>query len=157
VALKRYFPLRPGQLPRGRIIRAPADLFLVFAGGCVGGAIRYAAGAVSPPGFRFPWPTLAVNLAGAFVVCLVVVLSESLTSARGMRLFVGIGLCGSLTTFASIVDFAYRAIADGRAGEATAYLAASILGGLVVGSLGFVVGRSVAESRRRLAGERRRA
>ncbi len=50
-----------------RIVGRRVDLAPVFLGGCVGGAIRYAASSASPSDARFPWATLVVNLAGAFV------------------------------------------------------------------------------------------
>lgn len=127
----------------------------MFLGGCAGGAIRYAAGSVVETSLRFPWPVLAVNLAGAFVVCLALVLSESLTSSRRLRLFVGIGLCGSLTTMSSVVDFADRVFGHGRPEEAALYLATTIFGGLAAGSFGLVVGRSIRANRWRPLEERR--
>ena len=127
----------------------------MFLGGCAGGAIRYAVSSVGPTSLRFPWPVLGVNLAGAFVLCLAVVVSESLTSARRLRLFIGIGLCGSLTTMSSVVDFADFAFGHGRAEEAVLYLAATVFGGLVVGSFGLVVGRAILATRRRSIKERR--
>lgn len=138
-----------------RLIGGPIDLVLVFLGGCVGGAIRYAASSVSLAGDRFPWATVTVNLTGAFVVCVAVVLAESLTPARRLRLFVGVGFCGSLTTFTSVVDFADRSLGHGRPMEAIAYVAVSILGGLAAGSFGLVTGRSIQASRRRFTEERR--
>ncbi len=138
-----------------RLVGGPIDLGVVFLGGCAGGAIRYAAGSVSLADARFPWATITVNLTGAFVVCVAVVLAESLTSARRLRLFVGIGFCGSLTTLASVVDFADWSLGHGRPVEAIAYVAASVLGGLAAGSFGLVTGRSIQASRRRFTEERR--
>lgn len=131
------------------IVGGPVDLALVFFGGCVGGAIRYAATSASPIDAQIPWTTLGVNLAGAFIVCSALVLAESLTSARWLRLFVGIGVCGSLTTLASVVDFVDRSFGHGRPVAAVEYLAVTILGGLAAGAFGIVAGRSVQASRRR--------
>jgi fluoride exporter len=136
-----------------RLVGGPFDLTLVFLGGCVGGAVRYAVSSSALADGRFPWATLAVNVAGAFVVCVAVVLAESLTSARRFRLFVGIGFCGSLTTFASVVDFVDRSLGHGRPVEAVADVALTILGGLAAGSFGLVTGRSIQASRRRVRKE----
>ena len=129
--------------------RLRADIVaVVFAGGCLGGAARYWATSTHPGG-AFPWSTLAVNLVGAFVLALVVVIASELVSSRYLRPLVGTGFCGALTTFSSVVVSADRLFAHHRAATAVGYLVATLVGGLAAAALGLVTGRALASGRRR--------
>jgi CrcB protein len=121
---------------------------VVFAGGCLGGAARYWATSTHPGG-AFPWSTLAVNLAGAFVLGLVVVVASELVPSRYLRPLVGTGFCGALTTFSSVVVSADRLFAHHRVATALGYLLATIVGGLAAAVLGLFLGRALAGGRRR--------
>jgi CrcB protein len=122
----------------------------VFAGGCVGGVLRYAAGehwATSP--YDFPWPTFGVNVAGAFILALlIVVVSDVLGPSTYLRPLVGTGFCGALTTFSSVVVVADRMFAHGHACTATVYLVVTIAAGLAAGVLGITTGRTFGSYRR---------
>ena len=129
----------------------------VFVGGCVGGVVRYGAVTTWPAGSDgYPWSTLAVNVAGAFVLALVVVIAAELRPSRYLRPLLGAGFCGALTTFSSVVVAAVQLLGQGRWAVAVYYLAANIVGGLAMAALGLVVGRALAENRRRAHGERSR-
>ena len=121
---------------------------VVFAGGCLGGAARYWVTSTHPGG-AFPWSTLAVNLAGAFLLALVVVIASELVPSRYLRPLVGTGFCGALTTFSSVVVAVDRLFAHHRAAIAIGYLLATIAGGLAAAVLGLLLGRSLAGGRRR--------
>lgn len=80
----------------------------------------------------FPWGTLLVNVAGCLIIGAVYALSEKgdILSPE-MRLLLATGFCGGFTTFSS---FAYENIAlmrDGAYLYASAYIAASIVTGLL--------------------------
>ena len=125
-----------------------ADLLAVFLGGSAGGALRYVVVSAWPaPVLALPWSTWAVNVVGSFVVALVVVASESITSGPFLRMALATGLCGALTTFASIVIVADQLAAHGRTDAAIGYVAATIVGGLAAGSLGLVTGRAIRANR----------
>lgn len=117
-------------------------LALVAAGGSLGTATRWLVGRTLPAGL-LPWPTLAVNLTGAFLLGLLLE-GLALGSAdgvphRGWRLFAGTGFLGGLTTYSALaVD------TDALARSAPAWLAASyglgtLAGGLVLCWLGMEV------------------
>ena len=147
---------RPGGSPFGatqqsRWPRLRLDVVVaVFVGGCLGGWARYAATVAWPtPTGRFPWSTLGVNVAGAFVLALVIVVAAELAPSRYLRPLVGTGFCGALTTFSSVVVAVDQLLAHHHPGTAVAYLFATIGAGLVAAMVGLVVGRSVVHRRRR--------
>ena len=135
---------------RGAARLRPDVVAVVFAGGCVGGATRYWFTTAYPTANgAFPWSTLAVNLAGAFVLAVVVVVAAELVPSRYLRPLVGTGFCGALTTFSSVVVSADRLFAHDRVGTAVGYLLATITGGLAAAVLGLLVGRWLATGRGR--------
>jgi CrcB protein len=85
--------------------RQPVLLAWVVLGGCAGTALRVAAEALLPRPAELPLPTLAVNLVGAFVLgALLEGLARRGTDAgrrRVVRLLVGTGFCGGLTTYST--------------------------------------------------------
>jgi CrcB protein len=137
---------RPPRWPRLR-----ADVMLViFVGGCLGGWARYGITSAWPTRTgRFPWATLSVNVAGAFILTIVIVAAADIVSSRYLRPLLGTGFCGAFTTFSSIVVTSDLLFAHHHPGTAVAYLAASIVAGLAAASLGLVLGRAVAANRRR--------
>ena len=120
--------------------RDPRLLLLVGAGGAVGTLARWALALAVPVVAGWPSATLAVNLAGAFVLGL---LLESLLRRgpetprlRRWRLGAGTGFCGGLTTWSSFALETERLLTDGRSATALGYAATSLLGGLVAVVLG---------------------
>ncbi|ANH37305.1 Putative fluoride ion transporter CrcB [Nocardioides dokdonensis FR1436] len=105
-------------------------LLLVGVGGAVGAALRWWLG-VRLDGVRLPLGTLLANLAGSLLLGLFVGLA-----LRGHALaLLGTGFCGALSTYSS---FAVQAHDRGR--RAAAYVVVTVLGSLLLCTLGFVVG-----------------
>jgi fluoride exporter len=138
-------PERLSRWPRFRL----SVVATVFAGGCVGGLARYLADQHWPgTSGLFPWPTFTVNIVGAFVLALlVVVVTDVLDASTYLRPLIGTGFCGALTTFSSVVVDADRLIAHGHAGVATTYVSTSIVAGLAAALLGLALGRAYANGR----------
>lgn len=125
-------------------------LAAVFVGGCVGGALRYAATSTGAPGpDRFPWATFAVNSSGALMLALVVVIAAELAPSRYLRPLLGTGFCGAFTTFSSVVVAADQMAAHRHGGLAAGYVAATATSALAAASLGLVIGRALVANRRR--------
>lgn len=123
---------------------------VVFAGGCVGGWVRHAAVSSWPAGSgAFPWSTLAVNLAGAFLLAVVIVVVGAVRPSRYLRPLLGTGFCGALTTFSSVVVASVQLISGGHADVAAGYLAATVFGGLAAAASGLVLTRRVVGTRHR--------
>lgn len=106
---------------------------VIFVGGCVGGYTRYAVTQTwSTPAHAFPWPIFTVNVIGAFVLGVIVVLATQLPLSRHLRLLVGTGFCGALTTFGSVVVAVDQLLAHHHATTALVYLVATTAAALVV-------------------------
>lgn len=130
---------------------------VVFAGGFAGGALRYAlTSTTNGSAGGFPWTTFAVNLAGAFVLTLIIVLAAEFVPSRYVRPLLGTGFCGALTTFSAVAVAADEMLAHRHPALAIIYVLATVAGGLAAAALGLVAGRAAVAGRRR-AGERSRS
>lgn len=84
---------------------------LVGTGGALGATLRYLVGTlVQPASESFPVGTLTVNILGSFVLAVITFLG----AGSGIGLFVGIGACGSFTTFSSFSVDVVRLWENGR-------------------------------------------
>jgi len=95
---------------------------LVAAGGLAGSVARYwLGGAVQRYADYFPLGTLAVNVAGSFLLGLIMTLSiERGALGANTRLLLSVGFCGAFTTMST---FSYETLALLRDGEAALALA----------------------------------
>jgi CrcB protein len=94
---------------------AVQQLALVCLGGAVGSGVRYlvAVGAVRWLGADFPYGTLIVNLAGAFLIGLVQHLAAAAVLSEDSRLVLSAGVLGGLTTYSA---FSYETVRLVQAG-----------------------------------------
>jgi fluoride exporter len=145
-----------GQSRRSRWPRPRWDvLAVVFVGGCLGGWARYGITSTWPARTgRFPWATFDVNVAGAFVLAVVVVVAADVVSSRYLRPLLGTGFCGAFTTFSAIVVTTDQLFAHHHQRIAVAYVSASIAAGLAAAALGLALARVATASRRRVRRER---
>src|SRR5262249_5371606 len=112
----------------------PAELAAIFAGGMLGALARVGLEDAFPHAAdAWPWITFAVNLAGALLLGWAVV--RLAPSGLG-RPFVGIGVCGTLTTFATLQLELLRMLDAGAWGLAFAYAAVSLVAGMAAVRLG---------------------
>lgn len=109
---------------------------LIGLAGLAGTLCRYwLSGAVGRRyGEEFPWGTLAVNVAGCFLVGLLFQLFEERQAfGETARAAVFVGLLGGFTTFSSYGLQTFALLRDGRVGVAAANVVASnVLGVLMV-------------------------
>jgi CrcB protein len=109
----------------------PARLAAVAAGGALGAAGRRAVVQATGTG-RFPWPVLAVNLAGSLL--LGVLLAEQARRPDhhvALQDLGAIGFCGGLTTFSTFAVEVVAMIDRGDALMAAVYAVTSVAGALV--------------------------
>ena len=107
------------------------ELAAIFAGGFAGAAARAEVGVLLPhaPG-AWPWATLLVNVAGAFLLGYFTTrLQERLPLSAYRRPLLGTGFCGALTTFSTVQLELLRMLDADRLGLAFAYALASVATG----------------------------
>lgn len=129
----------------------------VAVGGVVGTAGRYGLALLWPPSAGgWPWATFVVNVLGAFVLG---GLLEALVRAgddsgwrRRLRLLVGTGFCGSLTTYSTFAVEADLLVRDRATGIAVAYLATSLVSGAAAVAAGIALATGHHYRRARAAG-----
>lgn len=109
------------------------DVALVAAGGALGAVARLAVSAL-PPRAEFPWHTLAINLAGSFVL-------GYLLLGQGMehpwRLAVAVGFLGAFTTLSTYSAETIGLWREGHALWAGLNIAGNALGGPLLAWLGW--------------------
>lgn len=142
-------PERPGRPqpraghPRPAHLR-PGLVGLVALGGACGTLMRYRVAEVVGTHDGWPTATLLVNVVGSFLLGLLLeaLLRRGEESARGrlVRLALGTGVLGGLTTFSSLAIEVERLLADGAAALALGYAATSVTLGLLACGLGVVIG-----------------
>ena len=112
---------------------------LVMAGGALGSLARFCIGDAMTRrlGQGFPWGTLCANLLGAFLAgYLLVWLQTRGGNSPLLRAFLIVGLMGGLTTFSSMMLESLVFARSDRGLMVPAYIAASVVGGLVLVWLG---------------------
>lgn len=121
----------------------PRLLVVVAAGGTLGTAGRYALGHLLPAGGGLPVATLSVNLIAAFALGL---LLEALVRAgaenqsrRVLRLGLGTGVLGALSTYSSLALEIQDMLARGQSALALAYGLGSVVVGLALCFLGVLL------------------
>lgn len=120
-----------------RVVRA----VVIALAGAAGTLVRYAIG-TNVANTSFPWPTLIINLAGSFLLGLVLgrVPAWSTTASTAVT----VGFLGAFTTFSTFAFEATSLLRDDRPGTAAAYVLLSVVLGLAAAAAGWQVGRSFA-------------
>src|SRR5215470_12361360 len=78
-------------------------LLAIYAGGVVGALIRVGLAQAFPPApGTWPWPTFAVNLVGTLLLGYFFGLLRDHPAESLRHPFLGIGICGTLTTFSTL-------------------------------------------------------
>jgi CrcB protein len=140
------------------VVQTIREVVLVAAGGSVGALTRYGVGLAAGKllGRGFPWGTLAVNVAGCFVMGVVLEVlrdldarpAEAMTPAVKLQLSlwrqgVAIGFLGALTTFSSFGADTLRELEGGRPWVSLGNVAANVVLSLAAVWAGMMVMRGV--------------
>jgi len=118
----------------------------VSLGGLLGANARYLIGlwAVERWGVAFPWGTLAINGTGSLVLGFYLTLvTERFTGRSTTRLFVATGFLGAYTTFSTFSYESVRLLQQGAVVTAVAYVAATLVVGLVAILVGVVAAHAL--------------
>ena len=115
------------------------NILAVGAGSFLGGAARYLVTlAMKGVSKGFPWATLAVNLAGCFLIGLLWgVFSKNGTEGSSWALFLTVGLCGGFTTFSTFSKEALMMLQGGNIWGFAGYVAISVIAGIGLVALGY--------------------
>ncbi len=120
-------------------------LLQVALGGALGASARYLTGIAATRllGRGFPWGTLVVNIAGSFLMGVLVVILLQF-SANRFAPFLMTGILGGFTTFSAFSLDVVTLYERGQGGLAIAYVLASVT--LSIGALfaGLSLARSIA-------------
>lgn len=102
---------------------------LVAVGGMVGAPLRYLTDRAVQRRHDtvFPWGTFAANVAGCVVLGVLTGAAVSGAASDELRLFLGTGLCGALTTYSTFSYETLRLAEQGARLLAAANVAASVL------------------------------
>lgn len=114
-------------------------LAAVFCGGVLGTIGRAGLGdlVAAAPG-DWPWATMIVNVAGAFVLGWV---ARRLPPSDHRRSFLGTGVCGALTTFSTMQVELLQMLDHARWGLALGYALVSLAAGLAAVALATRIAR----------------
>lgn len=123
------------------------DVALIAVGGAAGSVLRYlVASFIGPDAGRsthWHWHTFVVNVSGAFVIGLLLVLAAKYGWPGWWRPFLAVGVLGGYTTFSTyaleVVDLALR----GQSGLAAGYATGSVFAAVGGCWLGIMVGRAI--------------
>lgn len=130
----------PAVPARSGAIEGALPLVVVAVGGAVGALLRWGLGEVANPAATFPWVTLAINVAGCFVLAAAPAVS-AVHRSPGWTLFLGPGVLGGFTTVSSWAFETRELAAGGELAWAGSYVAGTLLACLAAASFGRLVVR----------------
>jgi len=126
------------RAPLGSLFRV-WPLLAVAGGGALGGLLR---SLMSEVDSDWPWPTLTVNLTGAFVLGVVVVVGRRRWPPL-LLAAVSVGVLGAFTTFSTVAGQLWD-MADGKHwGDLFTYGTATTIGGWLAATFGLRLGREI--------------
>lgn len=102
---------------------------VVAVGGAAGAGLRWLVTDLAGHN-AYPWATLVINIVGAFILGLLV-RPASTKRSETVRLGIGVGFCGGLTTFSSFAVALAQQLSDGRISTASSYLVVSMSVGVI--------------------------
>ncbi len=119
------------------------NIVVVGAGSFIGGAARYLVSLIMKGvGKGFPWATLAVNLAGCFLIGLLWGLfGKNGTEGGNWALFLTVGFCGGFTTFSTFSKEALMMLPAGNVWGFAGYVAVSVVAGIALVASGYFLVR----------------
>lgn len=109
------------------------QIIIVGLGGAIGSMFRYAMYFISKQE-SFPIATLLINIAGGFLIGVIMGLS---LRQNNWTLFLATGICGGFTTFSAFSFENLQLIQNGKITTALLYISLSILLGITATWLGY--------------------
>jgi CrcB protein len=117
-------------------------LAAIYAGGVIGALARVGLAEAAPHGpDGWPWGTFAVNMAGALLLGYFVARLRDHPEDSLAHPFLTTGICGTLTTFATLQLELFEMVDGGHLGLAATYIAATLLAGFACVRAGIALER----------------
>jgi CrcB protein len=118
---------------------------LVVLGAAVGAPLRYLADRAVQTRHDsvFPWGTFTVNIAGSFVLGVLIHGAAAHQVPGGVSALLGTGLCGALTTYSTFGYETVRLLEDRVRAYAVLNVAASVVAGLGAAFCGIAVAEAL--------------
>jgi CrcB protein len=116
---------------------------LVFLGGGAGSLLRYLTGRLIPAtvnGSPFPNAILFVNVVASFILGSLVGWVMHRSADESIRLLIGVGFCGGLSTFSSFSFDTVVLLQQGRLGAAVLNIGLNMVICLVASATGLFIG-----------------
>ena len=109
------------------------DCIAVGFGGMIGSILRYLAGKIPVSGTSgFPYKTMAINIAGSFVLGLISAwAAKNPEVSPRLVLMLKVGVCGGFTTFSTFAYESNTLLTGGKTGLALLYILASASMGIL--------------------------
>lgn len=120
------------------------NILLIGLGGAIGSVLRYLCSIAISKYFSsaFPWPTLAVNVLGCFLIGIFLALfGREHENQVDMRMLFMTGFCGGYTTFSAFALENLQLLQQGQLNLSVIYMIASIVLGLLAVWVGVAVVR----------------
>lgn len=120
------------------------NLLLVIAGAAVGAPLRYLTDRAVQARHDtvFPWGTFSVNVVGSLILGIVAGAASSAAVPHQVRLLVGTGFCGALTTYSTFSYETLRLIEQ----DAKLFAAANVVASIVAGLGGLFLGAAISQA-----------
>jgi fluoride exporter len=113
------------------------NFLLVGLGGAIGSMLRYASSLLINTK-NFPFATLSINIAGSFIIGLVLAFSaKDENFLTNWKLFLATGICGGFTTFSAFSAENVVLLQNEKYSLAILYIVLSIVSGIAAAWLGF--------------------
>jgi CrcB protein len=116
------------------------NFLLVGAGGAIGSMLRYGM-ALATGNRMFPYATFAVNIAGCFIIGVLLGLTMKNSLSNYGWKFLATGLCGGFTTFSAMSLEAFELLQQQRYLIFILYILLSITIGLAATYSGYVIAK----------------
>jgi CrcB protein len=118
---------------------------VVIVGAMIGAPLRYLTDRAvqARHDSAFPWGTFAVNVAGSFVLGLLIAGAATEGLSPRVVAFAGTGFCGALTTYSTFSYETVRLGQDGARFYAVANVVASVVAGLGAAFCGAAVAQAI--------------
>jgi fluoride exporter len=120
-------------------------LWLIILGAALGAPLRYLTDQAirAHYGAAFPWGTLTVNVVGSLILGVVAGATLAGVAPQSVQLLIGIGLCGTLTTYSTFSYETLRLLEEGSLFYPLANVVISVSAGVGAAFIGVAVGQAI--------------